>query len=132
VVTAAVQHVTIPHETIIREIHRAGVKYFMAILEGNSKMTYGLLVRSYPQDQNQAPSYLDMTHVQYVDLYVHEEDCYNQQVTVTLQVQSLHQRVTRLVVIERSRISQVGSVEVIEKVTRCSAPLRYHPIIQLT
>jgi hypothetical protein len=73
-----------------------------------------------------------MTHVQYVDLYVHEEDGYNQQVTVTLQVQSLHQRVTRLVVIERSRISQVGSVEVIEKVTRCSAPLRYHPIIRLT
>jgi len=42
VVTAAVQQVTIPHDTMIREIHREGVKYFMAMLDGNSKRTYGL------------------------------------------------------------------------------------------
>jgi hypothetical protein len=39
VVTAAVQQVTIPHDTMIREIHREGVKYFMAMLDGNSKRT---------------------------------------------------------------------------------------------
>jgi hypothetical protein len=31
--------VTIPHDTMIREIHREGVKYFMAMLDGNSKRT---------------------------------------------------------------------------------------------
>jgi hypothetical protein len=39
VVTAAVQAVTIPHETMMREIQRLGEKYFKAMLEGTSKST---------------------------------------------------------------------------------------------